>query len=103
MKYIYSLLLAISFVAISTPGHAEFVSLQERQEELAERKERELKQQEDTAKILEAMEENNILLKGILLEIRKQTEVLNTIATEQQTQGDEQQELLDKLSKPSAQ
>lgn len=106
MRYIYSLLLAISFIAISTPGYAEFVTLQERQEELVERKERQIKQQEDTAEILKALQENNVLLKGLLLEVRKQTEVLNAISMEQQGQGmdiEKQTDLLKKLNKPAAQ
>jgi hypothetical protein len=74
-------------VAHATPSWAAFERMEDRQEELSQERARNISQADDIAKIREAMQENNILLKGIIIEMRKQTELLDAINAEQKNQS----------------
>lgn len=76
----------IGIMLLAMPAHAEFRNFDDVQGDLAERKERDQKQMEDTAKTREAAQENTALLKGILLELRKHSEMLEAIQVEQKNQ-----------------
>lgn len=87
----------MALMALALPAHAQFRTLKDAQDDYTERKEIYEKQLEDSAKMQETAQESVVLLKGIALEMRKQTELLEAIRAEQKNQTAElsrQNELL---------
>lgn len=84
---LYPLMASVLMLSYVSPSFAKFEHLEDRQQDISELHQREIGQADDIAKIREAMQENNILLKGIIIEMRKQTELMDAIIAEQKNQG----------------
>lgn len=84
-----TILFSLLFVCFATPSLAAFEKIEDREANFAAERERYLKQLDDISKMQEAMQENNTILKDILAEMQKQTEILGAIYTEEKKQSAE--------------
>lgn len=71
-------------LSMTNPAQAEFVKLEDKQELRKQENERLQQQADDIAALRDAQQQLNILMKGLLVEVRKQTVLLDSQTTEQQ-------------------
>lgn len=83
-KIIYTLgssLLALQLLAV--PAHAGFDTMKDKEERREEERQRTLQESADITAIRESQQQASVLLKGLIVELRKQTVLIDTQTTEQ--------------------
>ena len=96
------IILSVLMAGIVSPAYAKFDKLEDKQARREKDSARVSRQADDIAAMRDAQQQLNILLKGLLIEVRKQTVLLNSQTTEQQniaTEMHEQTQLLETLVK----
>lgn len=85
---------------LTVPAFAQFDTMQDKQERREENQERILQQSKDIEAMRETQQQMSVLLKGLIVECRKQTVLLNSQNTEQANlvaELQKQTKLLEKL------